>query len=90
MKYKTWLKISFYSLLLGWFPFMWIAVWVSWNREVGLYVLISGLGFFLWGSMSMIPLLKNEDLFKSIDELEAERERHIEARKKLEKKILEL
>lgn len=35
--------------------------------------------------MFILPLLKHEDLFKSIDELEAERERYEEARKKLEK-----
>lgn len=89
MKYKTWLKISFYSVLFGWFPFMWIAVWASWNREIGLYVLLLGLFFCFSGSI-LISLLKHEDLFKSIDELEAEREKYYEARKKLERKILEL
>ena len=90
MKYKTWLKIGFFSLLFGWFAFMPITIWASLNREVGLYVFLLGIIFCLLGSVTMLPLLRDADFFKSIDELEAERERYREARKKLERKILEL
>jgi hypothetical protein len=38
----------------------------------------------------MLPLLRHEDLFKSIDELEEERMKYHEARKRLEKKIMEI
>jgi hypothetical protein len=90
MKYKTWLKISFYSLLLGWFPFMWLSVWGSWSRVVGVFVLSFGVILCAFGSMMMLPLLRHEDLFKSIDELEEERMKYHEARKRLEKKIMEI
>ncbi len=90
MKYKTWLKISFYSLLLGWFPFVWFSLWGSLNKEIGGIVFLVGIVLCVFGSMMMLPLIKHRDLFKSIDELEEERMKYYEARKKLEKKIMEL
>ena len=90
MKYKTLLKTSFYSLLFGWFPFVWLSVWGSTNKEFGIIVSSVGVVLCFVGSMTMLPLLKHEDLFKSIDELEEERMKYYEARKKLEKKIMEL
>ncbi len=90
MKYKTWLQISFYSVLWGWFPFMWLSVWGSMNRDIGVYVSLAGVVLCMFGFIMITPLLKHEDLFKSIDDLEEERKRYHEARKKLEKKIMEL
>jgi hypothetical protein len=90
MKYKTWLMISFYSLLFGWLPFMFLSVWGRWNREVGMFVCSFGVILCVVGTMTMMPLLRDEDLFKSIDELEEERMKYYEARKRLEKKIMEL
>jgi membrane protein implicated in regulation of membrane protease activity len=90
MKYKTWLMISFYSLLFGWFPFMFLSVWGSWNREVEMFVFSFSVILCVVGTMTMMPLLRDQDLFKSIDELEEERMKYYEARKRLEKKIIEL
>jgi len=90
MNYKTWLKVSVYALLLGWFPFMLVSIWASWNREYGLIVLLIGLGICMFASMMILPLLKNEDLFKSIEELEKERILYYGAKRKLEQKIIEL
>jgi hypothetical protein len=90
MKYKTWLKISFYSLLFGWFPFIWFSLWGSSNRDIGVFVLSFGVILCVAGTMTMLPLLKHRDLFKSIDELEEERMKYYEASIKLEKKLMEL
>lgn len=89
-KSKIWYNISFYSLLLGWFPFLFFSIWGSWNREIGIYVMIAGLSLCVFGSMTFMPLMRNGDLFKSIDELEEERQRFSEARQKLERKIVEI
>jgi len=87
MKNKIWHNIAFYSLLLGWFPFMWLSVWGSWNREIGVIVLLVGILICIFGSMMVMPLLKNNDLFKSIDQLDEERAKYYEATKRLEEKI---
>ena len=90
-KNKIWTKISFYTLLFGWFPFMWICGWGLWQTAViRVAVMIIGLLLCMFASMMILPLLKDEDLFKSIDELEEERIKYLEARKRLERKISEL
>jgi hypothetical protein len=88
MNYKTWVMISFYSLMIGWLPFMWFAEWASLNKEYGWYVFFVNLFFCMLGSFMMLPILRNHDLFKSIEELQEERARWYEARRKLEQKIL--
>jgi len=69
---------------------MWIAIYGSWNRDIGAYVLTAGIVLCMFGSIMMIPVLKDGDLFKSIEELGEERIKYYEARKRLEKKITEL
>lgn len=90
IKNKTWFKIAFYSLLFGWFPFMFVAVWGSWNRDMGVIVACVGILLCMFGSIMMLPILKDNDLFKSIDELNEERVKYYEAIKRLEQKITEL
>jgi hypothetical protein len=92
MKHKTWIKTSFYSLLLGWFFFMILSLYSHHNNNenVSICVFIIGLSFCLLGSFIMLPLLRNEDLFKSIEELEKEREKYYKIRIRIEQKINEL
>jgi len=90
MKYKTLLKTSFHSLLFGWVLFVLLNMWGSLNTGIGLIVFLVGVALCVYGSVMMTPLLEDQDLFKSIDELEEERMKYYEARKKLEKKIMEL
>jgi hypothetical protein len=91
MKYKTWLIISFYSILFGWFPFMWLCAWGTWQSpEIRIAVILVGLFLCASGSMLILPIIKHSDLFKSIEELENERMKYFEARKRLEQKINEL
>jgi hypothetical protein len=90
MKTKIWTRIAFTAMFLGWFPFMWVSIYASWNREIGLIVLLSGFSICLFGGLMMLPVLRNDQLFKSIDELEEARDKYIEATKKLNQKIREL
>jgi len=90
MKSKLYAKIAFYTLLIGWFPFMWIAAFASWNREFGLFVLFVGMAICGCASLLVLPITENNDLFKSIDQLEEERYKYYEATKRLEKKIKQL
>jgi thiosulfate reductase cytochrome b subunit len=91
MKYKTWLKISFYSIMFGWFPFMWVCGWGVWqSAEIRIAIMMIGLSVCLVGSMLMLPIIRNSNLFKSIEELENERIKYFETRKRLEQKINEL
>jgi hypothetical protein len=69
---------------------MWLSIYGSWNRDVGVYIMLIGLFFCFIGSILMLPLLRNQDLFKSIEELEKERESYHKAVQRLEKKILEI
>ena len=91
MKYKTWLIISFYSILFGWFPFMWVCGWGLWQTaEIRIAIMMIGLFFCIAGSLLILPIIRNSDLFKSIEELEEEKSKYYQARKKLEQKITEL
>ena len=35
--------IALFILTIGWFPFMWIAIWGSWHREFAVWVLCLGI-----------------------------------------------
>lgn len=87
---KKWFKFGFLSLLFGWFPFMWIAVWGSWNRDIGIIVLLIGIFFCFMGTLSILPLLMNDDLFKKIEQLEEEKLKYFQATQKLLNKIKDL
>jgi len=44
---------------------MWIAVWGSWNREVGMWVLLLGLVLCFFSSITLVQLLNNKVLWLS-------------------------
>ena len=91
MKYKIWLKISFYSLLSGWFPFMWVCGWgLRQSSEIRIAIVMTGIFLCVTGSMLMQSIIRNSDLFKSIEELEEERMKYYKAIKRLEQKLSEL
>jgi hypothetical protein len=70
---------------------MWVCGWGLWqSAEIRIAIMMVGLFFCLIGSMLIIPIIRNSDLFKSIEELEEERNKYFEATKRLEKKIREL
>ena len=91
MKNKSLLMIGFYIIVIGWFPYMLLCVW-GLNQEpiYRAVIILVGVSFCLFGSMMVLPLLKNDDLFKSIDELEREKVDYKKATEKLYNKIREL
>lgn len=91
MKNKTWFKIAFYTILFGWFGFMWLCGW-GWYQPlmIRLTIVIASLFLCIVGSFLILPILMNDSLFKSMDELQEEKFRYQEATKRLEKKIKEL
>jgi superfamily II DNA or RNA helicase len=44
--------IALFTLTIGWFPFMWIAIWGSWHREYAVLILV--LGLFMCMSSALI------------------------------------
>jgi wobble nucleotide-excising tRNase len=70
---------------------MWICGWGMWQPwEIKLAIMLMGLFLCITSSLLFQPILKNEDLFKSIEELEKEKENYHRAVQRLEKKIREL
>ena len=88
IKNKTLFRIAYYPLVLGWFIFMWVAVYGSWHREYGVWIALFGLGLCMFGASQFASL--GSDLFKSIDELDEEKHELFKTRKRLEEKIKQL
>jgi hypothetical protein len=93
---KTIYKVAFTTLLLGWFPFMWLAVWGSWDREIGVIILCIGIFFCFVGSVCFLALSTNKVFWMKLDEANEYIEKHKEsirlyeeAKEKLIKKTLE-
>lgn len=87
---KNWTRIAFTIMFLGWFPFMWICIYGSYHKELTAIILVVGMTMCAFGAMMMLPILRNDQLFKTIDELEEARDKYIEATKRLNQKIREL
>jgi hypothetical protein len=90
MNTKKWFKYSYMTTLLGWLPFSWLSVWGSFTSPTGAIVAVIGLCMCMFGSLALLSLFgDNERFFKSIDELEKEKQFYKEERQRLEKKIQE-
>ncbi len=92
MKTKTLFKISYYPIVLGWFPYMFIAAIGShWSPEARLIVALIGFSLSFFGSvMSLIFLKTSSEIFKSIDELEELKEKYKNAISRYDKTSDEL
>lgn len=91
MKNKNWTKTAFYIIIFGWFIFMFLCAWGMWLEvEYRLVLVLLGLCACMVGSFMMLSILQDDDLFKSIDELEEERYKYYQATERLNKKIKEL
>ena len=82
--------IALFTLTIGWFPFMWIAIWGSWHREYAVWIL--GLGIILCISSALIltQVLTQKALWLNQEELDKEIEKFRNAKAKYEKATLEL
>lgn len=91
MKLQKLTKVFFYLSLLGWFPFMWLAmIFGDSTPEMRVGLFIVGFTICMVSGFAMTGILSNVDLFKSAEEYNEERYKFIEARKKLEAKITEI
>jgi hypothetical protein len=82
--------IALFTLTIGWFPFMWIAIWGSWHREYAIWVLILGLFLCIVPSLIIADLLSNKALWIKQEEFDKELEKFRNAKSKYEKATLEL
>lgn len=85
-------KVAYYISILGWFPFMFLAAWTHNTEQVEIVLLVVGIGLAacMFGAFMLTGLFNNNELFKSIDELNEEKRLYHQARKRLEEKILQL
>lgn len=80
--------IALFTLTIGWFPFMWIAVWGSWNRDYAVF-----LGLFLCIITSAVILgqiLTQKALWLNQEEFDKEVQNFRDAKAKYEKATLEI
>jgi hypothetical protein len=93
MKTKKFLKFAMYTILFGWFPFMFLAAFSSGSPSVDVKMLIVMIGLIICvvGGFSFLAYFKQyEKSFQSVDELEKERESYIAARIKYERALIKL
>ena len=83
---KTLFKITFIILSLGWFVFMWFAIWGSKHEEYGIWVFFAGLTICCIGTFSFASLLSNKGFWFRNDILD----REIEAFKKAKEQYLKM
>ncbi len=88
---KTVAQFAFIVLTMGWFPFMFLSIWGS-NQSADIRFTITFLGLFMCSLSSLVlsQVFGNSKIFQSLEELEIERNKLYEVRKRLEKKIMEL
>ena len=82
--------IALFTLTVGWFPFMWIAVWGSWNRDYAVWILFLGLFLCISSALILAQVLTQKTLWLNQEELDKEIEKFINAKAKYEKATLEL
>jgi hypothetical protein len=77
--------IALFTMTIGWFPFMWVAIWGSWHREYGLWILFLGLILCLSSALILGQVLTQKALWLNQDELDKEIENFKDAKTKYEK-----
>ena len=82
--------IALFTLTIGWFPFMWIAVWGSWNREYAVWILCLGIILCISSALILAQVLTQKALWLNQEELDKEIEKFRNAKAKYEKATLEL
>lgn len=82
--------IALFALTIGWFPFMWIAIWGSWNRDYAVWILFLGLFLCITSAVILGQVLTQKALWLNQEELDKEIEKFRDAKAKYEKATLEL
>jgi hypothetical protein len=82
--------IALVTLTIGWFPFMWIAIWGSWNREYAVWILVLGLFLCISSAVILAQVLTQKALWLNQEEFDKEVQKFRDAKAKYEKATLEL
>ena len=82
--------IALFILTIGWFPFMWIAIWGSWHREYSIWILFLGFLLCITSALILLQVLTQKALWLNQEELDKEVEKFRNAIAKYEKATLEL
>ena len=82
--------IALFTITIGWFPFMWIAVWGSWNRDYAVWVLVLGIILCMPSALILGQLFTQKALWLNQEKLDKEVEKFRDAHAKYEKATLEL
>jgi hypothetical protein len=91
MNLQKWTKRLFYTLMIGWIPYMIICGFgMSFPKEIRVPIVFVGLFLCFMSAVTLNSILRDGDLFKSIEELDDAKHNYIAATKRLEEKIKEL
>jgi len=82
--------IALFTLIIGWFPFMWIAIWGSWHREYAVLILVLGLFMCMSSALILGQVFTQKALWLNQEEFDKEVEKFRKAKAKYEKATLEL
>ena len=82
--------IALFTLTIGWFPFMWIAVWGSWNRDYAVWILFLGLFLCISSALILAQVLTQKALWLNQEEFDKEVQKFRDAKAKYEKATLEI
>lgn len=82
--------IALFTLTVGWFPFMWIAVWGSWNRDYAVWILFLGLFLCISSALILAQVLTQKALWLNQEEFDKEVQNFRDAKAKYEKATIEI
>lgn len=82
--------IALFTMTIGWFPFMWIAIWGSWNRDYAVWILFLGLFLCISSALILAQVLTQKALWLNQEEFDKEVQKFRDAKAKYEKATLEL
>lgn len=81
--------IALITLMIGWFPFMFVSIYGMHNKDLSLIIMFSGFIICLMSALILTPLFSNKALWLKQDEFDKEKDKFVLARKKYEQATLE-
>lgn len=88
---KNWIRVSFFIIIIGWFPFMWLCLFgANSSTEVRFTIFFIGFLFCIFGGIAFTDLTKNAGFWKNNEELRSAIARYDLATKKKEEEAQKL
>ena len=82
--------IALFTLTIGWFPFMWMAIWGSKHKDYAALIVILGLFLCIFSAVILCFTLNQKALWLNQEEFDKEVKKFRDAKAKYEKATLEL